>query len=218
MHRLLRILSTGLVLVAFAPTAGAQTIFNKLEVQRLVDRADADSHAALHRHFIALASKLTADVDRRTLACDAIGNVNRPQTPSLRWHCLSALSTATREAATVRELARYHADRAIGWDAALPAGAGPYEAGKGSPAPTLAQVRAIEREARTRADHRFLEEYFGNIAAVNLATLERQYAARSLQVGRSGRTLTELAIKRARAAADAAIASAERHHQLANLG
>jgi len=218
MHRLLRILSTGLTLVALASTAGAQTILNKLEVQRLVDRADADSHAALHRHFAALASGLTADVGRRTLACDFVGNANRPNTPSLHWHCLTALSAANAEAAIVRQLARYHADRAIGWDAALPAGAAPYQAGKGAPAPTRAQVRAVEREARTRADHRFLEEYFTNIASVNLATVERQFAARFTQVGRSGRTLTELTIKRARAAADAAIASAERHHQLANLG
>jgi hypothetical protein len=225
MHRLHRIVATGITIMALTSGAGAQTLLNSLEVQRLVDRADASSHAALQRHFELLADRYTSDAKQyRAMARGFIGNPNRLTTPPPGWHCLRAAEESDLAAATVRALARYHAQRAIDVIAPMPPGAAPYESGRGAPRPTPGQVRALEREARTVADHRFLEEYFDNLATASLAVVA-QHSAMAAAASALGTRSTayqreqcERVIRAARRAVDDAVAAATRHHQLAALG
>jgi hypothetical protein len=222
MNRLRHVLPVLIAFFALISTASAQTLLNSLDVQWLVDRGDATSHVALHRHFAALAAKYDADAERhRAMAHGFVGNPNRFTATPSDWHCEQAIREARAAAATLRQLARYHAYRAIDMDSSLPAGAAPYEGGLGAPAPTREQIRARESSARTRADHQFLEEYFTNraseylsVIAQHRAMLGNSYGTRRVGVHQD----CEQAIEAAQRAADAAIAAATRHRQLATLG
>ena len=81
MRPLRHILIIGLAAAAATVTAEAQ-VLNQLEVQRLVDRADSASHAALQQHFIALAAQFDREAARdQAVAHGFVGNPVRPMAP-----------------------------------------------------------------------------------------------------------------------------------------
>ena len=223
MTRFLHVTSCAAALLAVATLAGAQTV-NSLEVQLLVSRDDPAAHATLERHFATLASQYSAEAERHwAMARAAVGNPNRFTSTNPGAHCLSLAERHEASAITVRELARYHNQLAAGMTVAPPKDAARFQAGEGAPAPTPTQVRAIELSARTPSEHHFLEEYFTTVATAHREVAERHSAmAAGYTANPRGAVVAwlpcERVIKAAREAAVAALASATRQRQLANIG
>ena len=222
MKGLPRILAIGVVATALTSTAGAQ-VLNHLDVQRLVDKADAESHVALQHHFIALAARFDREAARdQSIARGFIGNPVRltASTASTPW--LERAASARAAADAVRRLARYHDQRAAGLMVRLPQGTAGFEGGDGAPGPTPAQVRDIEAAARSAADHHFLVEYFNTVAMAQLEAIAHDTVIRGAYQASAKRDTIAIAgcdlrIAAARRQVDAAIAAAERHHDLANI-
>ena len=215
------ILIIGLAAAAATVTAEAQ-VLNQLEVQRLVDRADSASHAALQQHFIALAAQFDREAARdQAVAHGFVGNPVRPMAPVAGTAWMARAASARAAADAVRRLAHYHEQRAAGLMALMPPRAADFEGGNGAPVPTAAQVREIEAAARTPAEHHFLMEYFSTVAMAQLETIARDTARRAAYLASVSHDPIAIAdcdrrIATARRAVDAAIAAAERHHNLAN--
>jgi hypothetical protein len=104
------------------------------------------------------------------------GNPNRASGENLAVYCRRMIDRATDAAGTASELASYHGLLADGILLAAPARAWRFEAGEGARQPTDREVRLAGLDARTRAEHGALEEYFAGVAARETARSDA-YAA-----------------------------------------
>jgi hypothetical protein len=217
------------VVSAIAGTATAQTrsgVLNTLHVQRLVATDTPASHAALSRHFIALADVYAAKAARYNgMASVASGNPNRtaPVTTSARRVRQAEEMTTLWHAA--RAMAAYHQLLSVGASPTAPAHRSALDGGFGARVPTAAELAEFAASARTTADHRALEEYF-RLVADRSALDAQDHAAMANGFRASGqRRGSELAAmhcdrlgKLSRAAAKDASAAAAHHRQLASIG
>ena len=214
--------------MATAQTAAAQNasgLLNVFEVQRLVAADTPQAHAALAKHFIALAAVYRADADRYSgLAALPSGNPNHPVGSGIRERRTRQADAASAAARTVRTLAAYHQILSVGRVSKRPAGAAGFDGGKGAPLPTLAERDELVRSARTPSAERELVEYFGVIARTETANAEA-YARTARMMRVSGARNTEAIAARfehlastAREAARQATLATELHRQLAEIG
>jgi len=228
MRIFLRILSIAALAAATAQTATAQNasgLLNILEVQRLVAADTPQAHAALAKHFIALAAVYRADADRYSaLAAVPGGNPNHPFAAGTSDRRIRQADAASAAARTVRAVAAYHQILSMGRMSKRPAVASAFDAGKGAPPPTPAELNEFVRSARTPAAERELVEYFRIVARTETANAEA-YARTARMTRVSGARNTEPVAVRfeylasaAREAARRANLAVELHRQLAEIG
>jgi hypothetical protein len=222
-------IAVGAAILGFALGAAAQTapaLLNSVEVQRLVASTDPTAHARLRDHFTAVAATYDADARQHTaMAQGFAGNATHP-IPGMSEHCKRLADLATQEAATVKEIAAYHAQLAAGSAATVPKNAAPYEGGRGAPTPTEKQLRELAASSRTPADHRSLGEYYLTVAraqeaaATQHATMAQTYRAASNRQGSASDPAIhcDRMVMLSRAAAKEARAAEAQHRQLANVG
>ena len=228
MRSFLRIFIIGALALAPAQTARAQNVsglLNILEVQRLVIADTAEAHAALAKHFIALAVLYRADADRYSaLALLPGGNPNHPFTTDARERRTRQAEAAAADAMTVRTDAAYHLILSIGGTPRRLARAPAFDGGKGARQPTRDELDELARSARTPSAERELAEYFLILARTETSNAE-MYARAARMTRVSGARNTEGIAARnehlarmARQAARQANLAAELHRQLAVIG
>ena len=211
--------------VSFAAAQAPSGLLNKLEVQKLVAASTPEANATLARHFTALADGYAADAARHKDMAAAYGsNPNRSVVTNVAPHCARLADLATQEATAAREMASYHEKLADGAKATAPKDAGAFQAGKGAPEPTKADLHHLAMMARTPADHRALEEYFTTLAKKNTADAEshvamaQAYRAAVRKGGGDPAAHCDRLVTLAREAAKEATDAAALHRQLANVG
>ena len=203
----------------------ASGVLNRLEVQRLAAANTAEAHAALAKHFIALADGYRRDAARHTTFANAyIGNPNHPIGSGVAASRMRKAEGATANANIARGVVAYHQLLSIGRISRRPAGAPAFEGGKGAPPPTFAELDELARTARTASAHRELAEYFLIVARTETANAEA-YVQTARMTRVSGARNTEATAARyeqlaatAREAARRAHLAVERHRQLATIG
>jgi hypothetical protein len=224
----LRILTMTALGALTAQTAAAQNasgLLNVLEVQRLVAADTLQAHAALAKHFVALAAVYRAEADRYSaLAALPSGNPNHPIDTGIRERRTRQADAAFAAARTVRTLAANHQILSVGRVSRRPAAAAAFDGGKGAPLPTRAELDALAKAARTPSAHRELAEYFLIQARTETSNAEA-YALHARMTRVSGARNTEATAVRyeqlaatAREAARRANLAAELHRQLAAIG
>jgi hypothetical protein len=222
----LRIFTMTALAALTAQTAAAQNasgLLNVLEVQRLVAGDTPQAHAALAKHFVALAAVYRADADRYSaIAALPSGNPNHPVGTGIRERRIRQADAAFAAARTVRTLAAYHQILSIGRVSKRPAGSSAFDGGKGAPPPTPAELNELVRSARTPSAE--LVEYFRVVARTETASAEA-YARTARMTRVSGARNTEAIAVRfehlastARQAARQANLAVELHRQLAEIG
>lgn len=228
MRIFLRLLTMTALAMGTAQTAAAQNasgLLNTLDVQWLVAADTSVAHAALARHFIALAAMYHADAVRYSAqAASPGGNPNHPFGTDARGRRIRQANAAAAAERTVRDVAAYHLILSIGGTWRRPAGAPAFDGGEGAPPPTRAEVNELVRAARTRSAHRELVEYFLIVARTETSNAEAYMrTARMTRV--SGARNTEGIAARydylasvAREAARQANLAIELHRQLAAIG
>ena len=228
MRMFLRILTMTALATLTAQTAAAQNasgLLNVFEVQRLVAADTPQAHAALAKHFVALAAVYRADADRYSaMAALPSGNPNHPEGTGIRERRTRQADAAFGAARTVRALAAYHQILSIGRVSKRPAGSSAFDGGKGAPPPTPAELNELVRSARTPSAERELVEYFRVVARTETANAEAY--SRTARMSRvSGARNTEATAGRyehlasmAREAARRAMMAVELHRQLAAIG
>jgi hypothetical protein len=121
-------------------------------------------------------------------------------------------------------MASYHEKLAAGAKATTPKDAAAFQAGKGAPEPTKADLHQLAMMARTPADHRALEEYFSTVAKKNTADAEshvamsQAYRAAVRKGGGDPAAHCDRLVKLARDVTKGANEAAALHRQLANVG
>jgi hypothetical protein len=229
MKRFSRLLIAAAAMLAVASPLAAQTssgVLNSLEVKRLVSEDTPAANATLARHFAALADKYAAEAAAHTAMASAYsGNPNHSLSSSMGLHCKKLAELATESAKSAREMVTYHNGLAAGATPEPPKGATAFDAGKGAPAPTPADVKRLAAAAHNPSDHHALEEYFLTLAKQKTAEAsEHATMANTFRVSGQRRGSEFAAMhcdslaKLARDAAKEATASAELHRQLANVG
>ena len=224
----LRILTITALAMATAQSVTAQNaagLLNTLDVQRLVVADTPKAHAALAKHFIALAARYRADANHYSaLAALPGGNPNHPVATDGRERRARQAQAAIADARAARDAAAYHLILSIGgtprWLARAPA----FDGGKGAPLPTPAELDELAQMARTPSAHRELAEYFLIVSRMETANADAY--ARTARIARvSGARNTEAAAARfehlaseARETARRASLAAELHLQLAAIG
>jgi hypothetical protein len=228
MRVFLRILTITGLAMATAQTVTAQNapgLLNRLDVQRLVLADTPRAHAALAKHFIALAAVYRADADRYSaLAALPGGNPNHPVAIDSRERRARQAQAAIADARAARDVAAYHLILSIRGVPRGLAGSPAFDGGKGAPMPTLDELDELATSARTPSAHRELAEYF--LIVVRSETANAEAYARSGRMTRvSGARNAEAAALRyehlaatARDAAKRARVAAELHRQLATIG
>jgi len=228
MNILFRTLLVIVIAVAVAIPASAQAgswVLNRFEVQQLVAMDTVKAHAALARHFIALADSYGSDAARHTALAKAyVGNPNHLTNINIGASRMRKAEDATANASTARALAAYHLLRSLGRTPRRPIGATAFDGGKGAPPPTPAEVDDLVSAARTPSAHRELVEYFLVVARTEASNAEAYTrAARTTRV--SGARNTEGVAARyehlareAREAARQASLAVELHRQLSAVG
>jgi hypothetical protein len=228
MNILSRTMPVVISIVLIAVPARAQVgsgVLNRLGVQHLAAAETAGAHAALAKHFIALAAIYRADAARYSaLAASPGGNPNHPFGTDARERRVRQANAAAAAERTVRDVAAYHLILAIGGTWTRPVGAPAFDGGAGAPPPTPGELDEIVRAARTPAAHRELVEYFLIVAHTQPANAEA-YAqtARMARVsgGRNTESIAagyEYLARTAREAARRAKLAVELHRQLAAIG
>ena len=228
MRILLRIFIVGALALVPARTAGAQNasgLLNILDVQRLVIADTAEAHAALAKHFIALAALYEADAGRYSaLAALPGGNPNHPFTTDARERRIRQAETAAADARTVRTNAAYHLILSIGGTPRRLARAPAFDGGKGARQPTRDELNELVRSARTPPAHRELVEYFLIVSRTETANAEAYARAARMTRVSGARNIEGIAARyehletMARQAARQAYLAAELHRQLAVIG
>jgi len=225
---LIRVLSVIVIAVGVAGPATAQAgsgVLNRFEVQQLVASDTAEAHAALARHFIALAHIYRSDAAHYTaLARAYVGNPSHPHDVTVAASRMRKAEDATANADTVRAIVAYHQILSLGRTARRPAAAAAFDGGKGAPPPTSAEVDALVRAAGTRLAHRELVEYFLIVARTETSKAEA-YTRTARMARVSGARNTEAIAAQydrlasaAREAARQANLAVERHRQLSVIG
>lgn len=229
MKRISRLLIVTLAVIATAGTAAAQTssgVLNILDVQRLVAAATPAAHAALGKHFVALAHTYATDAARfRGLATAPAGNPNHTMAVRPGARRLPQAEAAAQLEESARAMAAYHQLLSLGAPTFVPADRALFDGGLGATLPTVAEVETAAAAARGDVDHRALAEYFLIVEARETAAANTHVRqARLLRVSgqRSGADIAALHCDRlarlSRAAAKDASTSATMHRQLANIG
>jgi len=225
--RVLRILTITALALATVQTVAAQNapgVLNRLEVQRLVFADTPASHAALAKHFIALAAIYKADATRYSgLAALPGGNPNHPPATDGERRARQARAALADERAA-RDTAAYHLILSIRGTPRGLASLPEFDGGKGAPLPTLAELDELARTARTPTAHRELAEYFLIVARAETSNAD-EYARTARMKRVSGARKTEAAAahfehlaSEAREAARQARLAVELHRQLAAIG
>jgi hypothetical protein len=228
MRIFLRIFTIAALAITTAQTATAQNasgLLSTLDVQRLVSADTQEAHAALAKHFIALAEIYRVDAARYSaLAASPGGNPNHPFGTDARERRIRQADAATAAARTVRAVAAYHQILSIGRTLRRPAGAPAFDGGKGAPRPTPAELDELVRTARTPPAQRELVEYFLGVERTERANAEA-YARTARMTLVSGARNTEAIAARyehlasmSREAARQANLAVELHRQLATIG
>ena len=228
MKRLFRIVVTAAAFVGVATFAAAQSspsVLNKLELQKLVSAETMLAHLRLAAHFDGVAEQYDAEAAaHRDAAVVYRANANRPAATGAADKSERLAEQATTWANRARALAKYHVDRAAGWDAVLPVGATALHSGYGAPEPTTDDLHKLALTARTRADHFILREYYSTLARRRAADADRYLsAAAGYRAGvRHGGYDPAFGYERlaqiARKAANEATQAADRHQVFANIG
>ena len=216
---------TAAVLLTVAGTAASEEksigLMNSLEVKQLVARGEPGDNARLSAHFSALADRFTAEATRHTSMSQSFaGNPSRSLGTGMSMHCKRLADLNTQSATTARELSAYHSQLAGGTPATMPRDAARFHEGAGAPEPTGKELNALAASAKTRAEHKALEEYF--------LTLSKRYSTEAnehvaLAQTYRGTKIAQAAVHHDRLAALArdsakeATAAAEMHKQLADL-
>jgi len=227
MKHVLRTLVVAAIVAGCAQSATAQNgngLLSTFEVQRLAAADTPESHAALARHFVTLAAIYRADAKRyAALAVLPGGNPNHPSAGA-REHYLRQAEASGMAATTVRAVVAYHQLASIGFTGTPPRAASAFDGGKGAPRPSSAEIKRLERMARTPSDHELLAEYFLTIKQSQTANAEA-YSLRAGMARVSGaRDVTAVASQydrlaaTAREAARLANLALQRHRQLATVG
>lgn len=197
-------------------------LLNNLEVRRLAARAEPGDQGQLSAHFAALADRYAAEAKRHiSMSQSFIGNPSRTLGTGMSAHCGRLADLNTQSAATVRELAAYHAKLASGTPATPPRDGARFQAGAGAPEPTEKELNALAAKASTPAEHRGLEEYFLTLAKRYTAEANEHVA---LAQAHRGTRIAQAAVHHdrlaalSRDAAKEATAAAQMHKQLANVG
>jgi hypothetical protein len=228
MNILFRTLLVIVIAVAVTLPASAQSgawVLNRLEVQQLVAMDTVKAHAALARHFIALADSYRSDAARHTALAKAyVGNPNHPTDINVGATRMRKAEDATANASAARALAAYHLLRSLGRTSRRPAGTTAFDGGKGAPPPTAAEVDQLVSAARTPSAHRELVEYFLVVARTETSNAEA-YTRAARMTRASGARNTEGVASRydhlareAREAARHANLAVELHRQLSTVG
>jgi hypothetical protein len=213
-----------LAFAAFAGSAVAQTqpspILNTLEVQKLAKSAEPKDNARLAAHFSALADQYTAEAKRHTSMAKSFG-INRNMGAGMPVHCTRIAELNTETATTLRDLATHHQKVAVGTSSIAPAGAAPFQGGRGAREPNEKELTALAAKANSVSDHRALEEYF--LTAAKRYTAEANAHVALAQTYRGTRMTWAPAIHDhladlARKSAKEATASAVMHKDMAGLG
>ena len=228
MRVFLRILTITALALATAQTVTAQNaagLLNRLDVQRLVAADTPQAHAALAKHFIALAAVYRADANRYSaLAALPAGNPNHFVAIDGRERRARQAQRAIADARAVRDVAAYHLILSIRGTPRGLAASPAFDGGKGAPMPTRAELDELATTARTPSAHRELAEYF--LIVVRTETANAEAYARSARMTRvSGARNTEATALRyehlaatARDEAKRARVAVELHRQLATIG
>jgi hypothetical protein len=228
MNVLFRMAPAVMSLVVIAVPARAQVgsgVLNRLEVQQLAAADTTEAHAALAKHFIALANAYRTDAARYTTLANAyIGNPNHSNGIGVAGSRMRKAENATANADTARAVAAYHLILSIGGTSRRLAGDPAFDGGKGAPLPTRAELDELARTARTPSAHRELAEYFLIMVRTETSNAET-YAQMGRMARVSGGRNTETIAARyeylasiAREAARRASLAVERHRQLAAIG
>jgi hypothetical protein len=115
---------------------------------------------------VALADRYEAEAARHAALIGTFaGNPNRTSGESLAVHWRRLADRASEAATSMGELAYYHGLLADGILSIAPTDAWRFEAGEGARPPTDREVRLAGLDARTRAQHGALEEYFTSVEA-----------------------------------------------------
>jgi hypothetical protein len=223
-----RTASVAVSFVVMAIPASAQVgsaLLNRYEVQQLAAADTAEAHAALAKHFIALADVYRRDAARYTTLANAyVGNPNHPVGMAVAASRMRKADEATANANMARAVVAYHQLLSIGRTSRRPAGAAAFDAGKGARMPTGIELDELARMARTPSAHRELAEYFLVVACTETANAEA-YVRTARMTRVSGARNTEGIAGRyeqlaatARDAAKRANLAVELHRQLAAIG
>ena len=215
----IRVLSIAIAaLVAYAGIATAQTrssaVLNRLEVQRLVGRAQPADHVRLAAHFVALGDQFVAKAERHTAVATAFeGNPNRSLAPGFREQAKRLAAADSQTVSTLLDLAEYHTSLAAGRPATFPRDGVRFEAGSGAPEPTLADLNALAVAALTEGGRGEVEEYFLMLAQQYTAEAERHEAMaatyRGTRIATAADHCERLVKASRRAANEAATAAAQ---------
>jgi hypothetical protein len=228
MRVLLRILTITALALATTQTVTAQNaagLLNRLDVQRLVLADTPKAHAALAKHFIALAALYRADSDHYSaLAALPGGNPNHPVAIDSRERRARQAQAAIADARAARDAAAYHLILSIRGTPRGLARSPAFDGGKGAPLPTLAELDELATAASTPSAHRELAEYFLIVSRTETANAEA-YARTARMARVSGARNTEATAVRyehlvatARDTARRARLAVELHLQLAAIG
>jgi hypothetical protein len=228
MRLVLRILVVTAFAMASANTATAQNasgLLNTVDVQRLVVADTPAAHAALAKHFIALAAMYRAAAARYSArAASPGGNPNHPYGADARQRRVRQATDASALERSVRDVAAYHLILSIDGTWTRPVGAAAFDGGAGAPPPTRTRLDELAKVARTSSAHRELVEYFLIMARTESSNAEA-YARTARMARVSGARNTEAMAVRfeylastAREAARRANLAVELHRQLAEIG
>lgn len=219
-HSFLMVIVMGLLVLGVAGSAVAQDkagLLTSIDVKRLVANAEPGDHASLRDHFEALANRYDQEAQRdRDFARVLAGNPNRRFGGSLGSKYLRLADSASKSAATVRELAAHHGRLASGESSVAPADSARFEAGEGAPAPTEQQLRELAAGARTAIDHRVLAEYYTTVAETNAKAADKHLVMARNYRASAIRSITpamhcDSFVKKYREAANAAASAALEH-------
>jgi hypothetical protein len=222
-HRSLALAVTAIVAVARIGTAQERSpgLLNHFEVQQLVTRGEPADHARLSSHFAALADRYEVEAKNHiAMAQSFVGHPNRSVSTGMSAHCQRLADLNTQSATTVRELATYHAKQAAGVPATPPRDGSRLEGGAGARVPEGKELKALASKARTRAEHKALEEYFLTLARRYTAAADEHVtlaqAHRGTRIAQAAMIHDRLAAL-ARDTAKEATAAADMHQQLADV-
>ena len=153
-------------------SSGAQELsgaLNSAEVRQLVERGEPGDHARLAAHFAALGERYATEARRHTSMQQSYARNHTPKlahmVTSMSAHCKKLSDGSLASAKTLQELAAEHGKAA--------GGAAPSTPPVAATAPDAGrQARFTDKElsdlaatATSAADHRRLEQYFGDLAA-----------------------------------------------------
>lgn len=165
-------LAAVVVSLVLAGAASAQPrpseLLNALDVRLLAASPAPADQLRLAAHFEALAVQYTKEATRHASMAGTFVGTSGPQlNASMAVHCRQLIQQARESAATLHELAAYHAQLGRGLAPESPANGARFYTGEGATPPTPTDVRLRVDSAKTPIDHRVLAEYFSELAVAS---------------------------------------------------